>query len=73
MAIENIDLDTCIGCGKCMTACSVDVIRMNPETKKPYLKYPQDCMLCNLCVYYCPVDAIFVGADTRDPLFMNCG
>lgn len=32
MAISKIDLNLCVGCGICVIACAVDVIRMNQET-----------------------------------------
>jgi len=29
MAIQQIDLDRCVGCGACENSCSMDVIRLN--------------------------------------------
>ena len=34
MPIERINEELCNGCGACVRACTVDVIRMDPEKKK---------------------------------------
>jgi NAD-dependent dihydropyrimidine dehydrogenase PreA subunit len=56
MAIEKIE--GCIGCGECVDACPVDVLRFDQAENKAVIKYPEDCQICNLCVIYCPVGAI---------------
>lgn len=58
MAILGFHEERCIGCGMCARGCSVDVIRMDPETKRPVVVYPQDCMMCEMCISLCPVDAV---------------
>ncbi len=63
MAIEKIDQDMCVGCGVCVIACAVDVIRMNKETKKPYIAYGEDCILCDMCTWHCPTKAITVTPE----------
>lgn len=60
MAIERIDLDKCIGCGRCRKLCSTDVIRIG-EDGKPYIKYKEDCIVCLYCEWDCPTGAIFVS------------
>lgn len=64
MAIASINEDTCIGCGECVVSCPMDVIRMDKKTKKPVIKYPQDCQTCHLCESFCPVD----GTITVSPV-----
>ena len=64
MTIENIDMETCIGCGECVQSCPMDVIRMDETTKKPVIKYLQDCQTCHLCESFCPVE----GTITVSPV-----
>ena len=65
MAIENMDMDKCIGCGTCMSTCPMDVIRMDDKTGKPVIKYPEDCQICHLCDLYCPVENIISISPTK--------
>ena len=52
--------ESCIGCGKCVKSCFTDVLRMNPETKRPEAKYLEECEWCLVCEEQCPVNAIYV-------------
>jgi NAD-dependent dihydropyrimidine dehydrogenase PreA subunit len=38
----------------------MDVIRFDEETKKAFIKYPEDCIACYNCEMDCPVKAIYV-------------
>ena len=60
MGITKIDTRLCSGCGICAERCPMDVIRMNQETKKAFIKYLRDCQSCFLCERECPEDAIIV-------------
>ena len=62
MAIERIDRDKCIGCGKCINVCSCDVFRMG-EDRKPVICYPDECCLCLYCQEDCPTGAIYVSPE----------
>jgi polyferredoxin len=62
-----VDLDTCVKCGKCARACKMNVA--------PY-KNPADleCIRCGECIGVCPVNAISMGvkpAKKVRPLFEN--
>jgi len=58
MGIRKIDVNLCNGCGICVTNCPMDVIRMDNEAKKAYIKYLSDCQDCFLCEAECPEGAI---------------
>lgn len=47
----------CLGCGDCVSACSFDAIRMNPETKLPEVD-DDKCTSCGACVKACPRNII---------------
>ena len=70
MAIEKIDAEKCTGCGQCIEACGVDVIRMDNEAQKALIKYPEDCMVCGYCDLDCPEEAITFTPDKHAPLLV---
>jgi len=61
--VVKIYSELCNGCGTCVKSCPCDVIRIDEETKKAYVKYPEDCMLCELCTIDCPTKAIHVTPE----------
>ncbi len=73
MAIERIDPALCNGCGICVDSCCTDVIRMDDETKKAVIKYPEDCMLCLVCELDCPQHAVYVSPIKRVPAAVAWG
>ena len=73
MSIERINVDICTGCGKCVDACPMDVIRMDEKGDKAVIKYPDECMLCLYCEAECPVKAIYVSPDLKEKPLMGFG
>lgn len=63
MGIRRIDYTLCTGCGRCVDLCPMDVIRLDPDAKKPVIKYLRDCMSCFACEEECPEKAIYVTPD----------
>jgi NAD-dependent dihydropyrimidine dehydrogenase PreA subunit len=59
----SIDLKTCTGCGLCVLACPVDVIRMDAVSAKPVIAYARDCQVCYLCEDDCPTQSITLSHD----------
>lgn len=70
MGIRKIDYQLCNACGICIDDCPMDVLRMDKEIKKPFIRYLRDCQSCFLCEEDCPKGAIYVTPDRerRTPL-----
>jgi NAD-dependent dihydropyrimidine dehydrogenase PreA subunit len=73
MSIQSIDKELCIGCGTCVEACPMDVIRMDDKVLYAVIKYPEDCQLCRLCELDCPQKAIYVAPDKPTPYLTSWG
>jgi len=58
--IESIDKEKCTGCGICMDICPTDTFRIDADTRKADIAYPEDCITCYICEMQCPQDAIYV-------------
>ncbi|WP_366138581.1 4Fe-4S binding protein [uncultured Lutibacter sp.] len=71
MPIKSIN--GCIGCLECIKSCPTDVIRLNPNTNKAEILYPEDCQICHLCRMYCPVDAITISPEKTIPVIVSWG
>lgn len=71
MAIEKINQEKCIGCGKCAKVCLADVIRFDSAKRKAYVKYPGECMVCLWCVYECSAKAIILTDGKLKPMFRS--
>jgi len=73
MAVERIDVEICTGCGICVSSCPMDVLRMDKESGRAIIRYPEDCMLCGWCIVDCPVDAVYVSPEKAEPLIVSWG
>ena len=54
MAVERYDLDSCIGCRRCVELCPMDVFRFDEENMKSIIAYPENCQGCAMCYMSCP-------------------
>lgn len=52
--------ECCNGCGICVAICPQDVFRIDKDTKKAIIKYPDDCVACASCESFCPLNCIEV-------------
>ena len=73
MSIERIDAELCTGCGICVDSCSMDVIRIDEQSKKAVIVYPDECMLCDFCELDCPENAIYVSPIKYAPVMVSWG
>jgi NAD-dependent dihydropyrimidine dehydrogenase PreA subunit len=58
-----VDEDKCIadkGCTVCVDVCPMDLLAINPDTKKAYMQF-DECWYCMPCEKDCPTDAIQVN------------
>jgi NAD-dependent dihydropyrimidine dehydrogenase PreA subunit len=56
-----INAETCIGCGKCIDACQMDVYK--PAEKPggiPIVCYPDECWYGGGCVLVCPTQPLSI-------------
>lgn len=62
----SIDPATCTGCGLCVLACPVDVIRLDASSGKARVAYGSDCQVCYLCEDDCPTHSIKLSHDVTN-------
>ena len=60
-----IEKELCTGCGTCEDSCPLDVIYMNGEESRPFIKYPEECWHCGSCRQDCPEGAITIRFPLR--------
>jgi len=59
-----IDLEKCMGCGRCVEACPGNLLGQNADGRA-FIRQERDCWGCASCLKECPFGAIqyFLGAD----------
>ena len=50
-----LDKHTCIGCRRCVNACSVNAVFFDEQEKLPII-----CSHCGVCARHCPHDCLYV-------------
>ena len=53
---------------QCVRLCPGDLMAINPETEKAFIREPRDCWDCMVCVKACPMRAI----ETHLPYQLAC-
>jgi NAD-dependent dihydropyrimidine dehydrogenase PreA subunit len=61
--LASIDLDLCIGCGKCVEKCYNKAIKLNENDKAERIE--EYCVGCGVCAYFCPENAISLVEGPR--------
>jgi NAD-dependent dihydropyrimidine dehydrogenase PreA subunit len=61
--IRNFYAEKCTGCGACIAACPMDVLRLDKEKKKAVVQYPKDCIACWGCESFCPQGCFNVSPE----------
>ena len=56
-----VDLDRCIGCGRCKTVCRFGAVRVREDRKCEINEYA--CEGCGVCAHVCPRNAIALEED----------
>ena len=56
MAIPEIDLDNCTGCGDCVELCPFGIVTLVND--KATIVRPEDCNYCTDCEIFCSSGAI---------------
>lgn len=73
MGVKTIDVKLCNGCGFCVQDCPSEVFKIDANTGKAYLAYPEDCAECKLCTMWiniiCPVGAIISSPNMAENVF----
>ena len=64
-----VDLDTCIGCLACISACPFDALEeFETDSGDTKVLVNEKCTLCGACVDVCPVEALAIQRDPGLPL-----
>ena len=60
MAVKIKDVDSCLGCGSCISECPQEGVLELSDDNKITVAKPDDCLECGACVGACPVDVLEV-------------
>ena len=68
MAIQSVDQVRCVGCGNCVENCPMDVFRLDEDTGKAQVVYPEDCAMCFICEESCDENAIILTLEVAEKM-----
>lgn len=54
--------DTCVGCGRCVSVCPLDNVKLDSDTLRPL--WGRNCTMCMACYHACPHHAVEWGRFT---------
>ena len=67
-----VDTDLCVGCGICVTHCSVGAITLEGEKTARKARIDEEpCTGCGECVVHCPEHAVPINWETANPLLQE--
>ena len=55
-----LNTSICIGCGKCIKNCPMNVFTIRDNSKTPLPLGEKNCIMCGKCEKECPADAVFI-------------
>lgn len=56
-----LEKEKCIGCRRCVPACSVSAVNFDKETQKPII-----CCHCGICTTFCPHECLMMTEVEED-------
>lgn len=64
--------DECVGCGMCVKACPMEVIKLKDRKGHKVPRWGTGCIQCNACINICPKKAIdYIGAKEKEIRYFN--
>jgi ferredoxin len=66
--LPDIDHQRCTGCGRCVAACDLHLLSLEPVRWKKFavLHQADRCTGCSLCALRCPFDAITLRVSAAE-------
>lgn len=55
-----LNTSICIGCGKCLRNCPMNVFTIKNNARTPLPINEKNCIMCGKCEKECPADAVFI-------------
>jgi nitroreductase/NAD-dependent dihydropyrimidine dehydrogenase PreA subunit len=62
----NIDVDSCIKCGKCVKVCPSKILSQNSSLEPAFVVTTKGCIICGHCVAVCPTGSVIHSEFPED-------
>jgi nitroreductase/NAD-dependent dihydropyrimidine dehydrogenase PreA subunit len=62
----NIDVDSCIKCGKCVKVCPSKILSQNNNQEPAFVVTTKGCIICGHCVAVCPTGSVIHSEFPKD-------